>query len=52
MIVDCTEHHIEISMKDNDIDSGLISENLILYGSSIAILKWALSILTYTIIIL
>ncbi len=51
MFCDWTENYMEVSMINNYLNSGLISEHLISYGSYITILKWTLSILTYTIII-
>jgi hypothetical protein len=51
MFCDWTENYMEVSIINNYLNSGIISEHLISYGSYITILKWTLSILTYTIII-
>ncbi len=51
MLCDWTENYLEVSMVNNYLNSGLIPEDLIFYGSSTTILKWILSILTYTIIV-
>ncbi len=51
MLCDWTENYMEVSMINNYLDSGLIPENLISYGSMLTILKWSLSILTHTIML-
>jgi len=51
MFCDWTENYMEVSMINNYLNSGFISEHLISYGSMLTILKWTLSILTYIIIL-
>ena len=51
MLCDWTENYMKVSMINNYLNSGLIPENLISYGSLLSILKWTLSILTYTIML-
>lgn len=51
MIADWTENYFEVSMIRDYLANGSVSENLISYGSTATILKWCLSIITYTIIL-
>jgi hypothetical protein len=51
MLCDWTENYMEVSMINNYLNSGIIPENLISYGSLLSILKWSFSILTHTIML-
>ena len=52
MIADWAENYIELLMLETYLNSSLISETLVSLGSGINSFKWALSILTYLIILI
>ena len=52
MIADWVENYIELLMLETYFDSSLISEILVSLGSGINTFKWALSTLTYLIILI
>jgi hypothetical protein len=51
MFSDWIENYIELLMLEGYIDTYTLSENLVSLGSGITVLKWLLSIVTYSIII-
>ena len=51
MFSDWIENYLELLMLDKFMNSNILSESLVTFGSGVTILKWSLSILTYLIIL-